>query len=46
MTVSNATLFAQQVVNAAAGGGMAAGTLNNELVFEDVDAAVPADARV
>ncbi|WP_055491328.1 NAD(P)/FAD-dependent oxidoreductase [Streptomyces sp. TP-A0356] len=44
--VGNATLVTQQVVNSAAGGGLAAATLNNELVFEDLDAGPQAGARV
>jgi thioredoxin reductase len=36
----NAIGFAEQVVNAAAGGYRAAATLNGELLFADLDAAV------
>ena len=36
----NATGFAEQVVNAASGGYRAAATLNGELLFADLDAAV------
>ncbi|MET9889617.1 NAD(P)/FAD-dependent oxidoreductase [Streptomyces sp. NPDC006465] len=39
-TAGNAAGFAEQVVNAASGGYRAAATLNGELLFTDIDAAV------
>ncbi|MFD3499748.1 NAD(P)/FAD-dependent oxidoreductase [Streptomyces sp. NPDC058676] len=44
-SAGNATGFAEQVVNAAAGGYRAAATINGELLMTDLDAAV-ADVRV